>query len=136
MLDVMSNGRLIVGLIRGVPQTYAAYNFDPNESRGRFDEAVQLIVKAWTDPTFFDWRSRYYDFPAVSIWPRPVQKPYPPWVFSANSLESAIIGAKYGAIIGAIHLYTRDSLERISASVSRTGDKRARTGGSLCRTAF
>src|SRR6267378_1686053 len=46
MLDVLTGGRLIVGFIRGVPQNYAAYNVEPNESRERFEEASQLIVRA------------------------------------------------------------------------------------------
>src|SRR3990172_2361449 len=48
MLDVISNGRLIAGFVRGIPTEYLAYNVPPTESRGRFQEAWELIIKAWT----------------------------------------------------------------------------------------
>ena len=45
MIDVMSGGRLIAGMIRGVPHEYIAYNVVPDESRERLREAAALIVK-------------------------------------------------------------------------------------------
>ncbi|MGH7551996.1 MAG: LLM class flavin-dependent oxidoreductase, partial [Longimicrobiales bacterium] len=53
MLDVLSGGRLIAGMIRGVPHEYIAYNIVPDESRARLREAAALIVKAWTEPEPF-----------------------------------------------------------------------------------
>ena len=117
MLDVISNGRLVVGFIRGVPQNYAAYNVEPDESRERFSEAAALIVKAWTTREPFSWNGRFYRFPVVSIWPLPVQQPHPPLLFSANSAESAVVGARQRAMIGAIHLYTRDSIQRVATAI-------------------
>jgi alkanesulfonate monooxygenase SsuD/methylene tetrahydromethanopterin reductase-like flavin-dependent oxidoreductase (luciferase family) len=117
MLDVLSNGRLVAGFIRGVPQNYSAYNVEPNESRARFEEATQLIVQAWTSKETFPWSGTFYNFPAVSLWPQPLQRPHPPLVFSANSKESAIVGARHRAIIGAIHLYNRNALELIKSAI-------------------
>ena len=51
MLDVMSGGRLIAGMIRGVPHEYIAYNVVPDESRERLREAAALIVKAGPSPS-------------------------------------------------------------------------------------
>jgi alkanesulfonate monooxygenase SsuD/methylene tetrahydromethanopterin reductase-like flavin-dependent oxidoreductase (luciferase family) len=118
MLDVMSGGRLIVGFIRGFPQNYAAYNIEPNESRERFEEATQLIIKAWTEPEIFSWRGSYYHFPTVSLWPVPLQKPYPPLVYSANSTISAVIGARQRTMIGTIHLYSRSALQMLNEAIS------------------
>jgi len=47
MLDCLSNGRLIAGLVRGVPNEYFAYNVRPAESRARFEEAHDILVRAW-----------------------------------------------------------------------------------------
>ena len=113
MLDVISGGRLVVGFIRGVPQNYAAYNVEPNESRERFEEASRLIVRAWTDPEIFGWQGKYYNFPSVSLWPVPLQKPHPPLIYSANSKESGVIGAKNRAMIGTIHLYNRNAIQQV-----------------------
>ena len=114
---MISNGRLIVGFIRGVPQNYAAYNIEPDESRERFSEAAALIVKAWTTRQPFSWSGKFYRFPSVSLWPLPVQQPHPPLLFSANSAESAVVGAKQRAMIGAIHLYTRESLQQVATAI-------------------
>jgi alkanesulfonate monooxygenase SsuD/methylene tetrahydromethanopterin reductase-like flavin-dependent oxidoreductase (luciferase family) len=89
MLDVLSGGRLIAGMIRGVPHEYIAYNVNPDESRGRLREAAALIVKAWTEPEPFGWEGEYYQYPSVSIWPRPLQRPHPPILMSASNEESA-----------------------------------------------
>ena len=118
MVDVLSNGRFIAGFIRGVPQNYAAYNVDPDESRARFAQANELIHKAWTQQGVFDWESEYYQFPSVSIWPRPTQQPHPPVLYSANSETSAIYAAKEKGMIGTIHLYSMDAIERIGSVIS------------------
>jgi alkanesulfonate monooxygenase SsuD/methylene tetrahydromethanopterin reductase-like flavin-dependent oxidoreductase (luciferase family) len=99
MLDVMSGGRLIAGMIRGVPHEYIAYNVVPDESRGRLREAAALIVKAWTEPEPFGWEGEYYQYPSVSIWPRPLQRPHPPIVMSASNEESAEFVGRQKAIM-------------------------------------
>jgi len=88
MLDVMSGGRIVAGLMRGTPNEYVTYNVNPQESRERFQEALQLIRKAWTEPQPFGWQGRHYEFRSLSIWPRPVQKPHPPLYMSGSSPES------------------------------------------------
>jgi len=128
MLDVLSNGRLIVGFIRGVPQNYAAYNVDPGESRDRFDEAQDLILKAWTSREIFSWESAHYKFPTVSLWPQPLQQPHPPLIFSANSPPSAVLAAKSRAIAGTIHMYNLNALDQVAASIDAYKDQ-ARTDG-------
>jgi alkanesulfonate monooxygenase SsuD/methylene tetrahydromethanopterin reductase-like flavin-dependent oxidoreductase (luciferase family) len=89
MLDCMSGGRLVAGLMRGIPHEYIAYNVAPDSSWSRQREAIALILKAWTEPEPFGWEGEHFQFRQVSIWPRPLQKPHPPLVISASSLESA-----------------------------------------------
>jgi alkanesulfonate monooxygenase SsuD/methylene tetrahydromethanopterin reductase-like flavin-dependent oxidoreductase (luciferase family) len=100
MLDVMSGGRLIAGMIRGVPHEYIAYNVVPDESRERLREAHALIVKAWTEPEPFGWEGEYYQYPSVSIWPKPHQRPHPPILMSASNEESAEFAARHRAMMG------------------------------------
>ena len=73
MIDNLSGGRLIAGLLRGAPYEYMVYNVNPAESRARFEEAWDLILKAWTDTMPFGWEGRHYHYRHVSIWPRPLQ---------------------------------------------------------------
>jgi alkanesulfonate monooxygenase SsuD/methylene tetrahydromethanopterin reductase-like flavin-dependent oxidoreductase (luciferase family) len=102
MLDCMSGGRLLAGLLRGVPHEYVAYNIPPSESRARLKEAVQLIVKCWTEPEPFGWEGEFYQFPAISIWPKPYQQPHPPILLSASNEESAQLAGELGTRIGII----------------------------------
>jgi len=113
MLDVMSGGRLVAGLIRGVPHEYAAYNEPPDESWGRLKEGYELIVKAWTEPEPFRWEGEHYQFRSVSIWPRPRQQPHPPVLISGGSADSAVFAAEKHAIMGINQLDSLDTAREI-----------------------
>jgi alkanesulfonate monooxygenase SsuD/methylene tetrahydromethanopterin reductase-like flavin-dependent oxidoreductase (luciferase family) len=77
MLDCMTNGRLIAGFVRGVPTEYLWYNVNPAESRGRFGEAFDVFMTAWTQPVW-SYHGQFFQFDGCAIWPRPVQQPHPP----------------------------------------------------------
>ena len=109
MLDVISGGRLIAGFMRGIPHEYVAYNIAPDESYGRLHEAIELIKKAWAEPEPFGWEGEYYQFRAVSIWPRPVQQPYPRMMMSGSSERSARLAAEVGASAGFLRLTDFDA---------------------------
>jgi alkanesulfonate monooxygenase SsuD/methylene tetrahydromethanopterin reductase-like flavin-dependent oxidoreductase (luciferase family) len=94
MLDTMTGGRIIAGLMRGTPNEYVTYNFNPSESRARFAEALEIIRRAWTEPQPFGWQGRYYQYRSVSIWPRPVQQPHPPIYMSGSSPEAGDFAAQ------------------------------------------
>jgi alkanesulfonate monooxygenase SsuD/methylene tetrahydromethanopterin reductase-like flavin-dependent oxidoreductase (luciferase family) len=104
MLDCMSGGRMIAGLMRGIPHEYLAYNIPPSESWERQKEAVALIVKAWTEPEPFGWEGKHFQYKQISIWPKPFQKPHPPLVMSASNPDSARYAAEAGASMGIVRL--------------------------------
>lgn len=87
MLDCISDGRLIAGLPVGL--SYDANlnsGVPPIETRPRYAEGRALLEKAWSAREPFAWNGRYSQYPAVNIWPRPVQDPRPPfWVPGAGS---------------------------------------------------
>ena len=86
MLDNLCHGRLEVGFISsGAPSLYA-YNLPVSEEGGRYHEAYDLVVKAWTEKNPFEWHSQYYNYKCVSILPRPLQLPHPPiWTVAAST---------------------------------------------------
>jgi alkanesulfonate monooxygenase SsuD/methylene tetrahydromethanopterin reductase-like flavin-dependent oxidoreductase (luciferase family) len=89
MLDVMSNGRLVAGMVIGGGPEYFSFNINPTHARERFREALDLILKAWTEPGPFLWDSKHYHYRYVNPWPLPLQKPHPPiWIPGAGSLET------------------------------------------------
>ncbi len=100
MVDAFTGGRLVAGLLRGAPYEYAVYNVNPAESRARYEEAWDLILRAWTEPRPFGWEGKHYHFRTVSIWPRPVQQPHPPIFCSGSSRESAEFAARKRVGVG------------------------------------
>jgi alkanesulfonate monooxygenase SsuD/methylene tetrahydromethanopterin reductase-like flavin-dependent oxidoreductase (luciferase family) len=89
VLDVVSGGRIISGFVRGIGSEYHAFSLDPTQSRDRFYEAHDLIVKSWTEPGPFEWYGDHYKFRYVNPWPRPLQQPHPPiWSPSLGSNET------------------------------------------------
>jgi alkanesulfonate monooxygenase SsuD/methylene tetrahydromethanopterin reductase-like flavin-dependent oxidoreductase (luciferase family) len=87
MLDCLTQGRLIAGFVRGVPAEYVWYNVDPEESRGRFEEAFDLIMTAWKEPVW-SFKGRFFQLEDCALWPRPLQQPHPPVWVAARSAES------------------------------------------------
>lgn len=87
MVDCLSNGRLIAGFVRGIPAEYVWYGVNPMESRGRFEEAYDLIMTAWTNPVW-SFEGKFFQLKDCAIWPRPLQQPHPPIWIAARSAES------------------------------------------------
>jgi len=89
MLDVITGGRIVSGFVRGIGPEYYSLGANPTESRERFYEAHDLIIRAWTEPGPFEFHGKYYKFRYVNPWPRPVQQPHPPiWIPSTGSTET------------------------------------------------
>ncbi len=78
MIDVMSNGRMILGAAIGYkPDEFRLYQ-EPLDNRGaRFEEAVQLIKMLWTQEQV-KFEGKYYQIDGLKIEPRPVSLPHPP----------------------------------------------------------
>jgi alkanesulfonate monooxygenase SsuD/methylene tetrahydromethanopterin reductase-like flavin-dependent oxidoreductase (luciferase family) len=89
MLDLISNGRVDSGFVRAIGWEYFGHSISPTRSRARFNEAHDLIIKAWTSEEMFQWVSPNYEYRYVNLWPRPVQQPHPPiYIPGAGSTET------------------------------------------------
>ena len=89
MIDTITKGRLITGFVRGIGAEYHTFGANPAESHGRFHEAHDLIIRAWTETGPFAFEGKYYRFQYVNLWPRPYQQPHPPiWIPSQGSKET------------------------------------------------
>lgn len=79
MLDAISRGRVVAGFPVGLAYDANINNgVPPIETRPRFDENLELILKAWQAPDPFAWNGRFNQYSSVNLWPRPLQKPHPP----------------------------------------------------------
>jgi alkanesulfonate monooxygenase SsuD/methylene tetrahydromethanopterin reductase-like flavin-dependent oxidoreductase (luciferase family) len=78
LVDILSEGRLDVGVGRGNrPAEFRGYRVPQEQSRERFDEAVDIMVRAWTEERFA-WQGRFFQIPEVRVIPKPLQRPHPP----------------------------------------------------------
>jgi alkanesulfonate monooxygenase SsuD/methylene tetrahydromethanopterin reductase-like flavin-dependent oxidoreductase (luciferase family) len=79
MLDCISGGRLVAGFPVGTSMdTNYCYGQIPSLTREKYQEAHDLIIKAWTERKPFAFNGRYTKLRYVNIWPRPIQQPHPP----------------------------------------------------------
>lgn len=106
ILDALSGGRSIVGFFRGIPNEYLTYGTNPAESRAMYEEALDLILTAWSEPEPFGWEGRFYRFRTVSVWPRPLQEPHPPMLLAGTSPDSARFAGAKRAMLGLSFLNT------------------------------
>jgi probable F420-dependent oxidoreductase len=96
-LDLLSNGRLDFGVGKG----YRAYEFSgfcipPNEATERFDEAIEVIRRAWTGQGRFSYAGKWWRYDNIVVEPAPIQQPYPPFWMGAGSAESIRRAAREG----------------------------------------
>ena len=91
MIDMVSRGRLVSGFVRGGGQEQLATGVNPAYNRERFEEAHDLVVKAWTQPGPFRWEGSHYQHRVVNPWAVPLQKPHPRvWIPGVLSKETII----------------------------------------------
>ncbi len=84
-LDVVSGGRLVVGLGLGYRDVEnAAVGHDPRQRVGRFVEALEVLGRLWSgEPVSHE--GRHFKLRDVRISMPPVQRPRPPLWLAANS---------------------------------------------------
>jgi alkanesulfonate monooxygenase SsuD/methylene tetrahydromethanopterin reductase-like flavin-dependent oxidoreductase (luciferase family) len=89
MIDCISGGRLIAGLVVGGGPEYYSFSMNPTQARSKFAEAMDLILRAWTEPGPFEHYGKHYQLKYVNPWPRPIQQPHPTvWIPGAGSKET------------------------------------------------
>ncbi len=77
-LDLVSGGRMIFGIGVGWNREEMENHGTDPRTRGKLmNERIRAMIEIWTkdEPEF---HGQYVDFDPIGIWPKPVQKPYPP----------------------------------------------------------
>jgi alkanesulfonate monooxygenase SsuD/methylene tetrahydromethanopterin reductase-like flavin-dependent oxidoreductase (luciferase family) len=89
LLDIISGGRVNWGAGRGFSRVeFEAFGVPVEESAGRFREAVDIVLGAWTQERLHH-EGEHFRFEGVEVLPKPLQQPHPP-VWMAATSESAI----------------------------------------------
>ena len=84
-IDVISNGRTILGVSVGpvrdyIQRQFAACGVPPQEKAGRLSESIEIMRRLWNENTI-DHDGRYYKLDNVGILPHPTQKSgIPIWI--------------------------------------------------------
>ena len=96
VVDLISNGRLDVGLAAG----YRSKEFEimavPRSERGqRTEETVRLLRLAWAGEPF-SFAGRSYSFEDVTVTPPPAQRPGPPIYLGGSSVPPALRAGRLG----------------------------------------
>ncbi len=111
-LDQLSNGRLEYGVGRGTfPNVHEGFNTPFSESRGRFEESLEIIKKAWTEDTF-SFEGEFYQIRDLCVEPKPLQEPHPPIRVGITSAESFPITGRMGypILINPSRVFSLDEL--------------------------
>lgn len=95
MLDILTHGRLNVGLGRGVPKDDMKHRLDRDTAQARFEEGIEILKRAWTGETF-SYSGKAWGYEEISCRPLPLQKPHPPIYYGATSPESPVMVARKG----------------------------------------
>jgi alkanesulfonate monooxygenase SsuD/methylene tetrahydromethanopterin reductase-like flavin-dependent oxidoreductase (luciferase family) len=95
-IDILSGGRLTVGLGRGNrPLEFYGHGVPQEESRGRMEEGVDVLLQAWTRDRV-NYAGKYWKIDNVPVYPKPFQQPHPPLAFAVTSPESIAWTARHG----------------------------------------
>jgi probable F420-dependent oxidoreductase len=98
-LDVMSNGRAIMGVGLGgghLGSHEDVFGYSRDGRVTRFTEAVQIMKLLWTEPKA-SFQGRYWNFKDVSMEPKPLQKPYLPIIFGGHHENALRRAVKYAS---------------------------------------
>jgi alkanesulfonate monooxygenase SsuD/methylene tetrahydromethanopterin reductase-like flavin-dependent oxidoreductase (luciferase family) len=95
ILDILTGGRLNVGLGRGVPRDDLKHGLDRDTAQARFEEGIEILMRAWTEETF-TYSGKAWNYIDISCRPRPIQQPHPPIYYGATSPDSPPMVARRG----------------------------------------
>jgi alkanesulfonate monooxygenase SsuD/methylene tetrahydromethanopterin reductase-like flavin-dependent oxidoreductase (luciferase family) len=102
-LDVLSGGRLEMGLVKGAAYKIAPANSNPANLMRRYWEAHDLILKAMsTTDGPFNWEGEFFHYRNVNVWPRPLQQPTPPVWMTGVSPDTGRMAAERGHVVGTL----------------------------------
>ena len=96
MLDHLSNGRMELGISRGVsPYEVATYGLDPEKNQEIFTEVLEIFRKGM-GANVLNYTGKYFEFQDVPMTIKPFQDPYPPLWYPSFSEAGAEFAAREG----------------------------------------
>jgi alkanesulfonate monooxygenase SsuD/methylene tetrahydromethanopterin reductase-like flavin-dependent oxidoreductase (luciferase family) len=102
-LDLLSGGRFDFGIGKGYRYNeFAGFCLSMEEAEARFDECLEVMIKAWTSDAPWSHRGKYWQFEDVVVEPPTAQKPHPPIWMGAGSPGSIkkVAARGYNLLLG------------------------------------
>ncbi len=128
IIDVISGGRLIAGMVVGGGPEYYSFSINPTQARERFREALDLVIAAWTRDGPFEWNGKHFKIRYVNPWPKPIQQPHPPiWIPGVGSVETMELVAERGYSYMGIPYFHIDVFQRNYDLFRETVEKLGKT---------
>jgi probable F420-dependent oxidoreductase len=92
-LDVISSGRVLLGVSAGPQYKFAESEFEAcgvpfRERAGRLDEAIQIMRRLWAEENV-SYEGKYHRLHGIGIQPKPVRKTIPIWCATGDN-ENAL----------------------------------------------
>jgi natural product biosynthesis luciferase-like monooxygenase protein len=105
MVDAISGGRVEIGFARAfLPHEFARFGISMDESRARFDEGLEQVRRLLEEERVTA-DGRFHSFKDVTSFPRPTQKPRPPfWIAALSTQESFEAAGRLGHYLMGIPL--------------------------------
>lgn len=94
-VDVLSNGRLELGLARSGGAEWATFGTHPDSTRQQLREALEMLPLIWGQEPF-SWDSEVALIPEREFVPKPLQKPHPPLWQTVAGPESCEMAGELG----------------------------------------
>lgn len=104
-VDILSRGRMELGMARSGGTEWTAFGVDPDASREQLREALTMIPRMWTEEKF-SWDSKHLEIPERNVLPKPFQDPHPPLWQTCTSPESFSMAGELGVGVLATTLFT------------------------------
>ncbi len=118
MVDILSGGRLMLGVGSGyLKHEFEGFGINPEEKRARFDEALEVILKAWSGERF-SFEGQYNHVKDVQLNTVPLQRPHPPVAIAILRNEAAKHVAMQGMPVMFIPYATTERIEELAETVS------------------
>lgn len=137
-VDVISNGRIILGVSVGpvrdyIQRQFAACGVPPQEKAGRLSETIEIMRRLWSEPKI-DYEGRYFKLRDVGILPHPVQQPGIPIWIAADRNETgfkrvARLGDGWVTLAPTLERFTgaREQIDRYATEFGRVEKLKATT---------
>jgi alkanesulfonate monooxygenase SsuD/methylene tetrahydromethanopterin reductase-like flavin-dependent oxidoreductase (luciferase family) len=116
-LDLLSGGRLEFGSGRSATAAeLGGFGIDPADTRGMWQESLELILKAWTQPVV-EHHGKYFDQVPRPMVPKPLQSPHPPLWMSCTSPESHELAGAFG--LGLLSFTLALSFDEVASRIAK-----------------